>query len=168
MKIFIIVFVVTSLLGSFMWMMPTQREKFQAQLRLKAKKEGFMVQLVRLTAPRAEGEMEGNVRNTPAYRLLRLNLDKREVNAMLPWQVFRVKAIANEGLPEGWSWKLGERMLSASQLQVLHEAISLLPSDVVALESTPVYVTAFWNESSGDGQLAMLKASLEKLIQGKI
>ena len=38
MKIFIIVVIVASLLGSFMWMMPTQREKFQAQLRLKAKK----------------------------------------------------------------------------------------------------------------------------------
>ncbi|SFG12228.1 hypothetical protein [Neptunomonas qingdaonensis] len=168
MKVFIIVVVVMSLLGSFMWMMPTQREKFQAQLRLKAKKEGFMVQLVRLTAPRAEGEMDGNVRNTPAYRLPRSNLDKREVSAMAPWQIFRVKAIANEGLPEGWSWKLGERVLSEPQLRVLNEAISMLPSDVMALESTPVNVTAFWNESSGEEQLAMLKASLEKLIQGKI
>lgn len=168
MKIFIIVVVVMSLLGSFMWMMPTQREKFQAQLRLKAKKEGFMVQLVRLTAPRAEGEMDGNVRNTPAYRLPRSNLDKREVNGMVPWQVFRVKAIANEGLPEGWSWKLGERALSDSQLAVLNDVISMLPSDVVALESTPVNVSAFWNETTGDEQLGVLKAALQKLIQSKL
>lgn len=168
MKIFIIVVIVASLLGSFMWMMPTQREKFQAQLRLKAKKEGFMVQLVRLTAPRAEGEMDGSVRNTPAYRLPRPTADKREASTMQPWQIFRVKAIANEGLPEGWSWKLGERSLSEAQLLVLNEAVSMLPSDVVALESTPVNVTAFWNESTGEEQLGMLKASLGKLIQGKI
>ncbi len=168
MKIFIIVVVVMSLLGSFMWMMPTQREKFQAKLRLRAKKEGFMVQLVRLTAPRAEGEMDGKVRNTPAYRLPRTNLDKREVGAMLPWQVFRVTAIANEGLPEGWCWKVGERVLSDTQLSILNEVIALLPPDVVALESTPVNVTAFWNERSGDEQLDTLKIALGKLIEGKV
>lgn len=112
--------------------------------------------------------MDGNVRNTPAYRLPRSNVDKRETSAMAPWQIFRVKAIANEGLPEGWSWKLGERSLSESQLLVLNEAISMLPVDVVALESTPVNVTAFWNESTGEEQLEKLKVALGKLIQGKI
>lgn len=168
MKIFIIVVVVMSLLGSFMWMMPTPREKMQAKLRLKAKKEGFMVQLVRLTAPRAEGEMDEKVRNTPAYRLPRSNLDKREVSAMVPWQIFRVTAIANEGLPEGWSWKLGERTLSDTQLSLLTDVIELLPSDVAALESTPVNVTAFWNERTGEDQLETLKTALEKLIEGKV
>ncbi|WP_293267606.1 hypothetical protein [Neptunomonas sp.] len=168
MKIFIIVVVVMSLLGSFMWMMPTQREKFQAQLRLRAKKEGFMVQLVRLTAPRAEGELDEKVRNTPAYRLPRTNLGKREVAEMLPWQVFKVTAIANEGLPEGWCWKLGERSLSDAQLSVLNEVIALLPSDVVALESTPVHVTAFWNERTGEEQLETLKVALGKLIEEKL
>jgi hypothetical protein len=168
MKVFIIVVVVMSLLGSFMWMMPTPREKFQAKLRLKAKKDGFMVQLVRLTAPRAEGEMDGKIRNTPAYRLPRSNLDKREVNRMAPWQIFRVAAIANEGLPEGWCWKLGERALSDSQLSVLNEVIALLPSDVVAVESTPVNVTAFWNEKTGEEQLDTLKLALGKLIEGKV
>lgn len=87
---------------------------------------------------------------------------------MVPWQVFRVKAIANEGLPEGWSWKLGERALSDSQLAVLNDVISMLPSDVVALESTPVNVSAFWNETTGDEQLGVLKAALQKLIQSKL
>ncbi|SIS55581.1 hypothetical protein [Neptunomonas antarctica] len=168
MKIFIIVIVVMSLMGSFMWMMPTKREKIQAHLRLKAKKEGFLVQLVRLTAPRAEGEMEGEVKNTPAYRLPRSNLDKREVNAMVPWQIFRTKAIANQGLPADWSWKLGERTLSESKLSLLSEVINLLPSDVVALESTPVNVTAYWHERSGDEQLDVIKKALNLLIQGKI
>lgn len=167
MKIFIVVFVVLSLLGSAMWMMPTPREKFLAKLRLKAKQEGFHVQLVRLTAPRAQGEMEEQNMNITAYRLPRNNTNKKLTGNLQPWQIFRLQAIANEGLPENWCWKQGERVLNEKQLGILHKVIAMLPKEVVALESTPVTVTAYWKEQ-GEEQLAVIKEALNELLKENV
>jgi Na+-transporting methylmalonyl-CoA/oxaloacetate decarboxylase gamma subunit len=166
-KTFIVVFVVLSLLGSVMWMMPTPREKFLAKLRLKAKAEGFHVQLVRLTAPRAQGEMEEQNMNIAAYRLPRNNTNKKLTGSLQPWQIFRLQAIANEGLPEGWCWKQGERVLNEKQLSILHKVIAMLPKEVVALESTPVTVTAYWKEQ-GEEQLAVIKEALNELLKENV
>lgn len=167
MKTAIIIFVVLSLLGSIMWVMPTQRQKFQAKLRLKARAEGFLVQLVRLTGPREQGEMEERSFNIPAYRVLRTNLGKGESEKLKTWQVFRMNAIANEGLPQGWSWKLGERTLTDSELALLNEWLPKLPTDVEAVESTPINVTAFWRESEEE-DLMKIKAMLQELIKVKM
>lgn len=163
MKVAIIVFVVLSLLGSMMWMMPSKREKFQARLRLKARQEGFQVQLVHLTAPRAQGELEAVSNNIPAYRLNRQEHTNAEHPPTLPWQVFRVDALANTGLPAGWSWKLGERQLTDTQLESLVAVINQLPADVLALESSPVQVSAFWREGQ-EQDLAVIKQALQQLI----
>lgn len=167
MKVLIIVFVVLSLLGSAMWMMPTQRERFQAKLRLKARGEGFQIQLVRLTAPRGKGEMEGNSHNVPAYRITRSNIDKKKAELLKPWQIFKVDAMANEGLPEKWSWKMGERTLNSDQLATLNQVIDILPADVIALESTPVQVTAYWKEGN-ESDLLIIRQALNQLIEGKL
>ncbi|WP_136679482.1 hypothetical protein [Neptunomonas sp. XY-337] len=168
METFIIVFVVLSLIGSAMWMMPTRREKEQAKLRMKARQEGFQVQLVRLTAPRAQGELDEETRTVPGYRLLRTNIERRLAEELPAWQVFRVTSIANEGLPSDWSWKLGERVLDTEQLAVLEQVLSGLPRDVVALESTPIQVTAFWREDSGDESLDKIKVQLNRLMEAKL
>lgn len=151
-----------------MWMMPTQREKFQAKLRLKAKAEGFYVQLVRLKAPRAQGEMEEESSNVMAYRLVRNTHNRNVSEEIKPWQIFRLKAVANEGLPDDWCWKQGERALNQAQLAVLSRVIEQLPMDVVALESTPVTVTAYWKENSGEEQLAVIKGALAQLLQENV
>lgn len=167
MKIAIIVFIVLSLLGSVMWVMPTRRERFQAKLRLKARTEGFQVQLVHLEGPREQGEMEPTTQNVPAYRLMRLGLRKEEAAEITPWQVFKANALANEGLPAGWSWKRGERQLEDRALARLSLVIEQMPEDIVAIESTPVQVSAYWREGQED-DMATIKAALNQLLEARI
>lgn len=163
MKWTIIVLIMMSLVGSMMWMMPSPRQKMQAKLRLRARNLGLQVQLVRLTAPRAEGEMEGETTTVPAYRMMRTNIDRKQADMHVGWQIHRVRAVACDGLPEGWSWAWGEGDLNDQQLSVIAEAIECLPEDVIALESSPVQLSAFWQEDSGEQNLDGIKSVLETL-----
>ncbi|MCV6589924.1 MAG: hypothetical protein OIF57_13020 [Marinobacterium sp.] len=167
MKWTIIVFIMLSLVGSMMWMMPSPRQKFQAKLRLEARKLGYQVQLVRLKAPRAEGETEEETSTVTAYRLMRTNMDRKESDALIPWQAHRVQAIACDGLPQGWSWAWGEGELSEKQLTLLADVIKALPEDVVALESSPVQVSAFWKEEGEIETLEQIKAQLDQILTAR-
>lgn len=159
----IIVLIMLSLIGSMMWAMPTPREKAQALVRSKARTLGLQVQMVRLAAPRATGEAEAEEYERAAYRHLRHGLSAAQRERLQPWQLFRLESLANEGLPAGWSWKQGERMLSREQLDMLAEALPGLPEDVVALESTSLYVTAFWGERGGVEGVEKIQAVLRKI-----
>jgi hypothetical protein len=159
----IIVLIMMSLIGSMMWAMPTAREKTQARVRSKARTLGLQVQIVRLTAPRATGQADAEEYERAAYRYLRHGLSAVQRERLQPWQLFRMRSLANEGLPEGWSWKQGERLLSRDQLDVLAEVLSALPMDVVALESTPLHVTAFWEERGGIEGVEKIQALLRRV-----
>ncbi len=159
----IIILIMLSLIGSMMWAMPTPREKTQAMVRGKARALGLQVQMVRLTAPRATGEVDAQVYERAAYRHLRQGLSATQRERLQPWQLFRIHSLANEGLPEGWSWKQGERMLSGAQLAVLAELLPALPVDVIALESTPLYVSAFWGERGGIDGVEKIQAVLQQV-----
>lgn len=164
MKWMIIIFIMMSLIGSMMWVMPTKRQKYQAALRMKAKTLGFQVQLERITPPRAKGEVEADTRDMTAYRIMRHELSKKEKNDFNAWQIFRVESIADTGLPQGWSWTHGERTLSTEQLDELREILANLPSGIFSLESTPVYMGAYWDEEGGDTALEQVKEILNKFI----
>jgi hypothetical protein len=168
LKIAIIVFVVLSLLGSVMWMMPTKREKYLAKLRLEARKHGFTVQLIRVEPPRAQGEYDIDTKNVAAYRLIRKKDEKNRQPDTQPWQIFKVDSIANEGLKQGWSWKIGERTLNKAQLALLNDVIDLLPDDVIGLESTPIHVSGYWSENTDVEGMDQLKKALLQLMEHKI
>jgi len=167
MKWLIIVFVVMSLIGSVMWVMPTPRQRFQAQLRLRARKLGFQVQLVKLQLPRQRGEVEAETLDIPAYRMLRSNLSREERDGWRNWQMFRGETLANTGLAPGWSWIRGERTLSETALSQVNRLLEQLPSDVVALESSPVHVTAFWQEGE-DADLERIAELLKSMIDARV
>lgn len=168
MKWAIIILIMLSLIGSMMWVMPSPRQRFQAELRARAKPIGFQVQMVRLTAPRAKGEMEAEQYAVMAYRLPRTNMDKKSAQRLAPWHAFRVNALANEGLPEGWSWGVGERVLDDAALSLLTDVIAQLPKGVSSIESTPIHVTAHWDEEGKLEDLELIKAQLSRLQDAKI
>ena len=165
MKWMIIVVIMMSLIGSMMWVMPTPRQKYQAALRLKAKQIGFLVQLEKVTPPRAKGEMEAEPRDMTGYRVLRTGLSREAKSNFKTWQIFRVESIADIGLPSGWSWGDGERTLTDSQLDTLLEMISKLPAGVFSFESTPAYVGLHWDEEGGDEVLEQLKELLDEFVK---
>jgi len=165
MKWTIIILIMMSLLGSMMWVMPTKRQKYQAALRMKAKKLGYQVQLEHVTAPRAKGEMDAEARDMTVYRLLRHGLDQQEKNTFNSWQIFRVESIADTDLSSGWSWSRGERTLNSTQLEHLNKILAKLPSGVFSLESSPVYIGAYWDEEGGEKVLEELKTLLESFLE---
>ncbi|MBY4676927.1 hypothetical protein [Marinobacterium arenosum] len=167
MKWAIIILIMLSLIGSMMWVLPTRRERFQAQLRSQAKALGYHVQLAKVTAPRALGEMEAETYSVPAYRLLRTNIDSREREQLAGWQVFRVDSVANEGLPSGWSWGWGASALTSDQLALVNQVIGEMPDDVLALESTPIHVTAYWREEGPLSDLERIKSALDRILAAR-
>jgi hypothetical protein len=165
MKWMIIIFIMMSLIGSMMWVMPTQRQKYQAALRMKAKSMGFQVQLERVTAPRAKGEVDPETRDMTVYRLLRQGLSSKDKSAFKSWQIYRVESISDTGLPQGWSWSTGERTLGQDQLDQLQALIEQLPAGVFSVESTPVHISAYWDEEGGDKTLEALKDVLGLFVE---
>ena len=168
MKWAIIVLIMLSLIGSMMWVMPSPRQRFQSKLRLDARKLGFQVQLSRLEIPRAKGEMESEVINMPAYRMLRGKLDRSSKEQWVEWMVARVDAMAADGLPEGWSWAKGERALSVQKLNVLSTWLKQLPKEVVAVESTAIHLTLYWREPEEAGALDELAEKANQLLGEEI
>ena len=167
MKWAIIALIMMSLLGSMMWVMPSPRQRFLAKLRLQASRQGFHVQIVRITPPRAAGQVEPEVLSATAYRLPRLNLQKNEREGFTEWQVFRQTAIADTGLPEGWCWGVGERCLSESQLNLLNDLIEALPDGVSSIESTPVHFSLYWDEKGDESSLDKLYQLMQPIMEQK-
>ncbi len=165
MKWAIIVLIMMSLIGSMMWVMPTKRQRFLADLRMKATRLGFQVQLIRLTPPRAMGEVEAETFSASAYRLPRLDMKKEQRDGFKEWRIFWQEAISNEGLPAGWCWETGERQLTEQQLQQLNEFISELPDGIRAVESTPIHLTLFWDERGDEAVLESLKQKMQQMLE---
>ncbi len=163
MNYFIIAFVVVSLVGSVMWVMPTKRDKFLAALRMEAKRLGFQVQLLKLKFPREKGVLEAREVSTIAYRLLRGKIDQAQHNGWQSWRVVKCETNACEGLLNGWGWVVGERELSVDKLEQINALLAALPDSVIALESTPVHVSAFWGEQD-EQQMHQIKESLNQMI----
>lgn len=167
MKWVIIIGVMLSLLGSLMWVMPTPKQKYQARLRLKARELGLNVSLARLELPRARGEMEAETVSVPAYRQLRMDIERKDAERLLVWQAAKVDAIASDGLLDGWSWVHGEGVLDEAQLACVNELLENVPEGIVSLECNPVHVTAYWNEKGDEAGLLEVQALLEKLADLK-
>ncbi len=163
MNYFIIAFVVLSLVGSVMWVMPTQRDKFLAALRMEARRLGFQVQLLKLTYPREKGELEPRKVSTVAYRFLRGKINQPAHLQWQSWRVVKCETNACEGLHAGWGWGVGERELPKEKLDQLNSILANLSASVIALESTPVHASAFWDEKD-EAVMIEIKEVLNQLI----
>jgi len=168
MKWAVIVLIMFSLIGSMMWVMPTPRQRFQSRLRLDARKQGFQVSLARLKLPRAQGEMEGDERSVPLYRYRRDNLERKERDNFVGWSVGRVNALANTGLPEGWSWINGESTLDSKRLEALRQWLETLSASVEAVESDAMHLALYWREPEVPGALEALAQSAAQAVALKL
>jgi len=163
MEYLIISFVVLSIIGSMMWVMPTKRDRMLATLRMQAKQQGFQVQLTRLTYPREHGEVDSRVVPSVAYRLLRGKISTQQHSDWQSWRIVRCATNSSEGLSSGWGWALGERTMAEPQLAKINTILKSLPKDVVGLESTPVHVSVFWSEKD-EQELGSIKLALDNMI----
>lgn len=160
--------VMLSLIGSIMWIRPSPRERMLSRIRLHARQLGFTVQIANLETTRGKGEMEPEKIRVPAYRMLRNDLSRDEKENWQSWQIFRTENVANQGLPEGWSWKRGEYELSDDTCQQITQLIQRLPSEVIALESSPIHFSVYWREVGGIEQLDAIHQALQPALEAKI
>lgn len=160
--------VMLSLVGSIMWIRPSPHERMMSQTRLHARKLGFIVQISQLETTRAKGEMEPENIRIPAYRILRNDLSRNEKDHWTSWQIFRTDNVANQGLPQGWSWKKGEFLLSKEACEIISQLIAQLPKEVRALESNPLHFSVYWRESGGIEQLDAIHAAIQPILKAKI
>ncbi|MEM5527739.1 hypothetical protein WN093_02795 [Gammaproteobacteria bacterium AS21] len=163
MEYLIIGFVVLSIMGSVMWVMPTKRDRMLAALRMQAKQQGFQVQLTRLTYPREHGEVEPRVVSSVAYRLLRGKIGAQQHTDWKSWRIVRCESNSSEGLCAGWGWGLGERTMTTVQLDKINSILQAMPNDVVGVESTPIHVSVFWAEKN-EQELDSIKLALKDMI----
>ncbi|GAA0785867.1 hypothetical protein [Marinobacterium sediminicola] len=168
MKWLIIGFILASLIGSVMWVMPSPRQRYQAQLRMRARQMGIQVQLARITLPRAKGEVEQETVSVPAYRFIRDNLERVERDNWPSWEVHRLETIDNEGLPAGWSWLKGQGRLSSEAKVQLVALLEALPEDVVGVESTPLHLSLYWHEKGEADRIDQLQSLVKPLLANKI
>jgi hypothetical protein len=168
MKWFIIILVMASLLGSVMWVMPSPRQRHQGRLRLKARQMGIHVQLVRVSFPRASGELEGEDRTLAAYRFARTNLEQKERSGWRCWEVLRVETWNNKGLPDHWSWGKKVAVLEPAECEQLSAVLQQLPQGVLGVESTPLSLTVYWDERGDEVMLEQLAALIQPLLNAKI
>ncbi len=168
MEWLIITFVLVSLIGSVMMVMPSPRQRFQAQLRLRALKMGIQVQLARVALPRAKGELEPETVSVPAYRFIRDNLSRSERDRWVGWEVYRLETLDNAALPQGWSWLKGQGALSQDAMTQLLALLDALPDDVVGVESTPLHLTLYWYERGEPDRLEQLHALVRPLLENKV
>lgn len=160
--------VMLSLIGSIMWMRPSPRERMMSEVRLHARKLGFIVQIAQLETTRAKGEMEPEKIRMPAYRVLRNDISRDEKDRWISWQIFRTENVANQGLPIGWSWKRGEYQLSAEACVQICQLIEKLPPEVRALESSPMHFSVYWRETGGIEQLDAIHAAIQATLKAKV
>ncbi|MBA4501922.1 hypothetical protein H1S06_06030 [Marinobacterium sp. 3-1745] len=170
MKWLIVALIFISLLGSVLWVRPSPRQRYQAKVRMRARALGIQVQLAHVDLPRARGELEAERVSVPAYRFVRTNLESRERNAWVEWEVHRVETIGlhNEVLPQGWSWLKGGGTLPEPVLSRLVELLNALPDDVVGVESNPLNLTLYWYERGEIERLDQLQALVQPLLDAKI
>lgn len=164
----IIILIFLAIIGSMMWMMPSPRQRVQALLRQKAMRSGLQVQLTRTLFPRATGEAAPEEYECVAYRLGRPRANRRGQADTLPWHIFKVRNLANRGLPDGWCWSKGEGYFEGPQLELIAELIRELPADVYSIESTPVAVSVFWNEKGDLETVDLIHRQLSRMIEARI
>lgn len=162
----IIILIVLSIIGSMLWMMPSARERMQAEMRQKAMTSGLRVQMVKLKCPRATGEAEAEERDMIAYRLPRKNLSKSEQQNFSGWQIFKLNTLAIRGLPEGWCWSKGEGEHD-QHLSLIASVIAELPVGSFSIESKTDAVSLYWTEGSGEKMVDSIIKTLSQLVDAK-
>ncbi|MFD1383833.1 hypothetical protein ACFQ45_10660 [Rhodanobacter aciditrophus] len=136
MTALIVVFIVVSLMGSALWVMPSKREREKMELRMLARKLGITVKLTSVNLP-DKWDKVTEPKKVCAYHLYREKPLKEftEIN-IYPYEVWK-----HPELCKGW--------VSSKTIDLSREVQAKLEKHHgvwVALEVTSDRVSLFWNE----------------------
>lgn len=160
MATFIIVLIVASLLGSILWIRPSNKERQQMQLRLLARKKQLSVQFTHIDLPDKWDKSKTKTKVT-AYHKFRAKKQAsltESVN-LYPYEVWKHDEVAN-----GW---YASRPLSSNQPLALSDmAITILQNShhlFTAIKIEFDCVSLYWNETGEESDIDDINALLQEL-----
>ncbi|MCV2402700.1 hypothetical protein OFY17_07370 [Marinomonas sp. C2222] len=147
MTLIIVLFVVFSLAGSVMWVLPSKRDRDRMSLRLKARKLGLNVQLTSVDLPDKWDKVKESHKVAAYSRYHIKPLEGVTKNVwFLPYEVWKYHSIV-----DGW-WSSSEKDWNEAVKKVLQEKGALIK----AINIAPEGVTLYWEEKGEEEDLEHL------------
>lgn len=149
----IILILIAVVVGPIFGLMPSSKQKRQVKLRDKAMELGFHVKICQLPQlHRAQVRKEDSVEGV-AYRLPRNTKNRNERAVGSDQQLLCLRDGSEQDQPK-----------SPNPLYTcLAETLEELPSDVVAVELTPLWYGVYWQERGTEEDVAIIKSQFEIL-----
>ncbi|MDB4837626.1 hypothetical protein OAH87_04080 [Marinomonas sp.] len=155
----IVIFIVLSLAGSIMWVLPSRKDRDQMALRLQARKLGLNVQLTSIDLP-DKWDKTKETHKVAAYSYYHIKpLTSLSTSVwLLPYEVWKYESIT-----EGW-WSNRCLPLDQDELKALKNYSTL----ITAIKVAPEGVFLYWRESGDSESLNVLSAFIHKLAELKV
>ncbi len=178
----IIIVVLLVAFGPVLWLVPSRKDRRLAGLRERARREGFVVELVRLPDPdpspqqrvSAGGRLRDPVIECAGYT----HMMTARLKWLPGWRMLRM-AGASDGPRPGWVFDPGSRPdgdYLAQMINATDPGLDSVPPDVVGLAVANRHLTAYWLEQAGSDEatvtrlMALLTAweARLKMLDGEI
>jgi hypothetical protein len=149
----IILILIAVVVGPIFGLMPSSKQKRQMKLRDKAMGLGFQVKICQLPQlHRAKIRKEDTVEGV-AYRFPRNTKNQAGRAVVSEQQILCLRDGTDQDKPKNPS----------PFYRCLEEALDVLPSDIVAVELTPLWYGVYWNERGSEEDILIIKSQLEML-----
>ena len=148
------------MIGAFLWVKPSPRDKHLAMLRAQALNEGLKVHTIKLDDTSEYGRVEAKRLMLAVY----CQPHQFEKNSGMAFTVLRTTGESGAFLPGYWKWANHRRAPEAVRA-ALAEFIETLPTSYIALEVRMNSVGIVWDERGSPDELPRLKERLTQLIE---
>lgn len=147
------------MIGAFLWVKPSPRDKHLAMLRASALREGLKVHTITLDDTSEYGRVQAKRRMLAVYCLPH----QFEKHSNMAFTVLRTTGESGAFLPQGWKWA-NHRRTPETVRAALADFIEGLPESYLALEVRMNSVGFVWDERGSADELPRLKERLTQLI----
>ena len=143
-------------IGPIMFIQPSRRDRYLADLRQQAAKSGLFVRLT-------EYSMNDGSNDTIAVYSLPVDLPLETQH----WQLIKQSYSHEIHFHGQWEWQTAshlstEQWISTEQQSLLKQLLNDLPSDVVGLECNRRNIGVWWQEKMPDTSINDIKGCLER------
>lgn len=153
MNYLIILILIAVVVGPIFGLMPSPKQKRQMKLRDKAMALGFQVKICPLPQlHRAKIRKEDTVEGV-AYRFARKAKIQKGLAVDSDRQIICLREGTDQDKPK----------TPGPFYRFLEEALEALPSDIVAVELTPLWYGVYWSERGSEEDISIIKSQFEIL-----
>jgi hypothetical protein len=148
------------LVGAFMWVKPSPRDRRLNALRNAAIQSGFKLSSIKVPDTSIEGRLAEKSSLITLYRLIH-HFSKDQTPG---FTVQRTTGVSSAFLPDGWKWADEHRPPEAFTTE-LHAVLTDLPEAYLVVDAQPDGVGLVWDERGDAETLPAIRETLERLIK---